>query len=83
MVLVVKEDTRIEHIPVPAAIGNQTGAALKAMKARDNFLGIAFTEGAAGNAAGYAAALRKADQAQVPMVKQFDRIGLRDCGSNQ
>ncbi len=81
--LALAEDTKLEAVPVPAALASQVAPILRISKSIDVHARISIARFGAGDVNGGVAELTKIGQLAAPLNKMFDGAGLRDCGSNQ
>jgi hypothetical protein len=72
---ILSEDTRVESVPVPAALTATIAPLLKTLRTMDSHIRASKTRGPS--------ELVAAAQLAGAVQKLYDNAGLRDCGSNQ
>ena len=81
--LALREDAAIEAVPVPAELSGQMQPILRRLKTIDGHARGFLTRAKAGDASGALAELTALGRLAQPLDAMLDRVGLRDCGSNQ
>jgi hypothetical protein len=83
LALALKEGLRIEHAAVPADAQRQMAGPLQLLHNADVTLRRTLAAAVAGDSRGFAAGAALLAKLAAPMNREFDAVGLRDCGSNQ
>ena len=79
----LRQDARIEAIPVPVAMRTQMAAIFRVLRQIDSHARLGIAKAANRDSAGLLAELDTIGRIAKPLNGQLDRAGLRDCGSNQ
>lgn len=77
------EDAQLEQLSVPADIKAQMARPLKLLRAIDAEGRRVFVRSLAGDPKALMAEIAKLVKIAKPLDRSLDRVGLRDCGSNQ
>jgi hypothetical protein len=83
LALALKEGLRVEHAAVPADAQRQMAAPLRLLHSVDVALRRTLAAAVAGDSRAFAAGAVQVAKLAVPLNREFDSVGLRDCGSNQ
>jgi hypothetical protein len=83
LVLNLAQDSRIEAVPVPAALKPRMTPILTRMKTIDGHTNAAIAAARAGNSQALLRELTAIGSLAKPLNGQLDAAGLKDCGSNQ
>jgi hypothetical protein len=83
LILNLKQDRRIEAVPVPPPLKAQMAPIIARLKKIDTQTELALLSARQGDTTALAAELNAIGTLAKPLNAQFDKTGLRDCGSNQ
>jgi hypothetical protein len=83
LALALKEGLRVEHAAVPTDAQRQMVAPLRRLHSVDVVLRRTLAAAVAGDSRAFAAGAVQVAKLAAPLNRQFDAVGLRDCGSNQ
>jgi hypothetical protein len=83
LALNLAQDTYIEGVPVPAAMRTRMVPILRLLRTLDRHARLALRNATKGDGRGFMAAVNEVDRIVPTLNKRLDRVGLRDCGSNQ
>jgi hypothetical protein len=83
LILNLNQDRRIEAVPVPTPLAAQMAPIIARLKKIDMHTELALLSARQGDTTALAAELNAIGTLAKPLNAQFDKAGLRDCGSNQ
>lgn len=83
LVLALLQDAQIQAVSVPLAMRAQMTPIRRTLRVIDAHARAAVTKAQRQDGQGMLAELQAIQRLTPPLNKQFDRAGLRDCGSNQ
>jgi hypothetical protein len=83
LALSLKEGLRVEHAPVPAEVKQQMVVPLRQLHSLDLALRRTITAAVARDSKAFAVGAAQIAKLAAPLNREFDAVGLRDCGSNQ
>ncbi len=83
LALNLKQDAYIERVPVPVAMRTQMAPTFGLLRRVDKHARFALRDGNQGNGQGFKTEVQEVNRLVPLLNKRLDRVGLRDCGSNQ
>jgi len=83
LVVGLAQDTMLRAIPVPVSLASKIDPVLGRLRQIDGHVVSAIDDGKRQDASAYLSQLKAVGRLAAPLNGEFDRVGLRACGSDQ